>query len=69
MMLPAMFATIAVGVLTWDHFSRLHEVSIWLSVATLGAVIVRMGISFRENTGLMAALHDDADHRLADRAR
>ncbi len=57
---PSIFATIAVGVLTWDHFSRLHEVSIWLSVATLGAVIVRMGISFRENTGLMAALHDDA---------
>ena len=57
---PSIFAAIAVGVLTWDHFSRLHEVSIWLSVATLVAVIVRMGISFRENTGLMAALHDDA---------
>jgi two-component system, cell cycle response regulator len=57
---PSIFAAIAVGVLTWDHFSRLHEVSIWLSVATLGAVIVRMGISFRENTGLMAALRDDA---------
>ena len=57
---PSIFAAIAVGVLTWDHFSRLHEVSIWLSVATLGAVIVRMGISFRENTSLMAVLHDDA---------
>lgn len=60
MVFPSIFAAIAVGVLTWDHFSRLHEVSIWLSAATLGAVIVRMGISFRENTGLMAALHDDA---------
>jgi two-component system cell cycle response regulator len=57
---PSIFAAMAVGVLTWDHFSRLHEVSIWLSVATLAAVIVRMGISFRENAGLMAALHDDA---------
>ncbi len=57
---PSVFAAIAVGVLTWDHFSRLHEVSIWLSVATLVAVILRMGISFRENIGLMAALHDDA---------
>ena len=55
-----MFATIAVGISTWDHFTRLHEISIWLSVATLGAVIVRMGISFRENTGLVAALQDDA---------
>ena len=32
----------------------------WLSVATLVAVIVRMGISFRENNALVAALHDDA---------
>ncbi len=57
---PSIFAAIAVGVLAWDHFSRLHEVSIWLSVATLSAVIVRLAISFRENTSLMAALHDDA---------
>ena len=57
---PSVFAAVAVGVLAWDHFSRLHEVSIWLSVTTLTAVIVRMAISFRENTGLMAALHNDA---------
>ncbi len=57
---PSVFAAIAVGVMTWDHFSRLHEVSVWLSAATLVAVIVRMGISFRENTALMEALHDDA---------
>jgi diguanylate cyclase (GGDEF)-like protein len=57
---PSIFAAIAVGVLVWDHFSRMHEVSIWLSALTLAAVIVRMGISFRENTTLMAALHDDA---------
>jgi two-component system cell cycle response regulator len=56
---PSVCAAIAVGVLTWDHFSRLHEISIWLSVGTLGVVIVRMAISFRENTGLMAALHSD----------
>ncbi len=60
MIFPALFAMIAVGVLTWDHFSRLHEISIWLSATTLVAVIVRMGISFRENTALMAALHGDA---------
>ena len=60
MVFPALFATIAVGVLTWDHFSPLHEVSIWLSASTLLAVIVRMWISFRENATLLAALHDDA---------
>jgi diguanylate cyclase (GGDEF)-like protein len=60
MVFPSIFAAVAVGVLTWDHFNRLHEVSIWLSAATLVAVIFRMGISFRENTSLMGALHDDA---------
>jgi two-component system, cell cycle response regulator len=60
MVFPSIFAAIAVGVLTWDHFNRLHEVSIWLSAATLIAVIVRMGISFRENACLMAALREDA---------
>jgi diguanylate cyclase (GGDEF)-like protein len=60
MLFPAIFAAIAVGVLCWDHFSPQHVVSVWLSVATLAAVILRMGISFRENNALMAALHDDA---------
>ena len=60
MLFPAVFGAIAVGVLCWDHFSRQHVVSVWLSVATLVAVLVRLGISFRENTNLMAALHDDA---------
>ncbi len=60
MVFPAVFAAIAVGVLAWDHFSRQHVVSVWLAVATLAAVIVRMGIAFRENNALMGALHHDA---------
>jgi diguanylate cyclase (GGDEF)-like protein/putative nucleotidyltransferase with HDIG domain len=60
LMFPALFATIAVGVLTWDHFSPLHEISIWLSAITLLTVIVRMWISFRDNNALLTALHDDA---------
>jgi diguanylate cyclase (GGDEF)-like protein len=60
MTFPALFAAIAVGVLVWDHFSRQHEISVWLSAATLAAVIVRMAISFRENSGLLAALDADA---------
>ena len=60
MLFPAIFAAIAVGVLCWDHFSRQHVVSVWLSVVTLVAVIIRMGISFRENNALVTALHDDA---------
>jgi diguanylate cyclase (GGDEF)-like protein len=57
---PSLFGTVAIGVLVWDHFSPQHVVSVWLAVATLAAVIIRMGISFRENTTLMAALEADA---------
>ena len=60
MIFPAVFAAIAVGVMAWDHFNRQHVVSVWLSVATLAALIIRMGISFRENNALMGALHRDA---------
>ncbi|HEY7150954.1 MAG TPA: diguanylate cyclase [Solirubrobacterales bacterium] len=60
MLFPAVFAAIAVGVLCWDHFSPQHVISVWLAVATLIAVIIRLGISFRENNALLAALHDDA---------
>ena len=60
MTFPALFAAIAVGVLVWDHFSPQHEISVWLAVATLAAVILRMAISFRENRALLAALDDDA---------
>jgi two-component system cell cycle response regulator len=57
---PSLFAAIAVGVLVWDHFSPQHEVSVWLAAGTLIAVIVRMAISFRENSSLLSALDDDA---------
>jgi diguanylate cyclase (GGDEF)-like protein len=60
MVFPAVFAAIAVGVLAWDHFNRQHVISVWLAVATLAAVIIRMAISFRENNTLMGALHRDA---------
>jgi diguanylate cyclase (GGDEF)-like protein len=60
MLFPTVFGAIAVGVLCWDHFSRQHVISVWLSVATLAVVLVRLGISFRENSALMAALDDDA---------
>jgi diguanylate cyclase (GGDEF)-like protein len=57
---PASFAVISVGVLVWDHFSRQQGASVWLSAATLIAVIIRMGVSFRENGTLLSALDDDA---------
>ncbi len=57
---PALFGTIAVGVLAWDHYDRLQEASIWLAVATLGAVVLRLALSFRENHVLLGAVRHDA---------
>jgi two-component system cell cycle response regulator len=57
---PTVFTAIAVGVLTWDHYDRLSELSIWLAVATLVAVVLRLVLSFRENGTLLAAVRHDA---------
>jgi diguanylate cyclase (GGDEF)-like protein len=57
---PALFATVAAATLAWDHYNPVHEASVWLAVATLLAVVLRLAISFRENATLMGALHDDA---------
>ena len=57
---PALFGTIAVGVLAWDHYDRLSEASIWLAVATLGAVVLRLALSFRENHALLGAVRHEA---------
>jgi diguanylate cyclase (GGDEF)-like protein len=57
---PTLFTAIAVGVLTWDHYERLSELSIWLAVATLGAVVLRLVLSFGENRALLGAVRRDA---------
>jgi two-component system, cell cycle response regulator len=58
--LPAAFSLVAVGVLAWDHFERLPEEAILLSVATLVAVVLRLGLSFRENSELLETLRSDS---------
>ena len=60
MLFPAVFGAIAVAVLAWDHYERIGEVSVWLAVATLAAVVVRLLISFRENRRLLGAVRHDA---------
>ncbi len=60
MLFPAVFGSVAVGVLAWDHYDRIGEVSIWLAVATLAAVVLRLMLSFRENRALLGAVRHDA---------
>ena len=59
-LLPAVFGAVAVAVLAWDHYERIGAGPIWLAVATLAAVVVRLVLSFRENRILLAAVRHDA---------
>ena len=57
---PIVFSMVAVGVLAWDHYDSLHLAAVWLSVATLGAVVLRLGVSFGMNKRLVSDLHEDS---------
>jgi diguanylate cyclase (GGDEF)-like protein len=60
MFFPALFGSVAVGVLAWDHYERLNEIAVWLAVGTLAAVVLRLVMTFRENQQLLGAVRHDA---------
>jgi diguanylate cyclase (GGDEF)-like protein len=49
---PAVCAFLATGILVYDHFIRVNLLAIVLATATLVLVIVRLGVTFRENRRL-----------------
>jgi diguanylate cyclase (GGDEF)-like protein len=51
---------IGLAVLTYDHFERLNVLAIALAAATLVAVMVRTGMSFRENARILALMRTHA---------
>jgi len=46
---PATFTLIALGLLVYDHFDRLHAVALWFATAAVAAAVVRFALTFREN--------------------
>lgn len=52
--LPASCAAIAVGVLALDHFRQVNLLALILATLTLGGVVARLGLTFRENGRLFA---------------
>jgi two-component system cell cycle response regulator len=52
LVVPATCALVGIGVLVYDHFHRLNLLALVLSTATLLAVVVRLGTTFRENRRL-----------------
>jgi len=56
---PTVCSLAAVAVLVWDHFHRLHALSIGLASVTIALVVLRLALSFRENNRLLRAMHDE----------
>jgi two-component system, cell cycle response regulator len=57
---PAACAIIATGILVYDHFARLNFLAIVLSTATLVLVVVRLALTFRENSRLFELTRQEA---------
>ena len=51
---------VAPAVLAGDDYGDISSASVWLAEATVLAVLIRLGMSFRENNRLMAVLHSDS---------
>jgi diguanylate cyclase (GGDEF)-like protein len=54
LVLPAVFAATALGLLVYDHFSHIDDLGLVLATLTLIAVIVRTAHTFRENMRMLA---------------
>jgi diguanylate cyclase (GGDEF)-like protein len=57
---PAVCALVATGILVYDHFARLNILAVVLATATLGLVIVRLAMTFRENRRLFELTRQEA---------
>jgi two-component system cell cycle response regulator len=60
---PALFAAVALGVLVYDHFDRVHGLALGLSTGAIALVIARMALTFRDN---MRQLSERAEQALSD---
>ncbi len=58
---PTIFGTVALGTLVYDHFRPVNTVALALTTCAVGAVIVRMAMTFRRNTALLDMSRRDAE--------
>lgn len=59
--LPAFSGSLALSLLVYDHYNRLHTVALVLSTLAVAAVIGRMALTFRRNAALLVASRRDAE--------
>ena len=57
---PALGGLVGTGVLVWDHFHRLDVVAVVASAVALGAVVVRLTLTFRENERVFSDVNQQA---------
>jgi diguanylate cyclase (GGDEF)-like protein len=63
LLVPAIFAAVALGLLVYDHFDRVHGLALVLSTGAIALVIARMALTFRDN---MRQLSERAEQALTD---
>jgi diguanylate cyclase (GGDEF)-like protein len=69
LMVPALFATVMIGLFAIEHFSTTSGLATVLWAATMIAVIVRLAISVRENKVLLEQVLTDPLTGLGNRGR
>ena len=57
---PAVCALVATGIFVYDHFARLNLLAVVLATATLGLVVLRLAVTFRENRRLFELTREEA---------
>jgi two-component system, cell cycle response regulator len=57
---PLVCGLIGLGILTYDHFHQLNLLAVSLAGGTIVAVIVRTGMTFRQNTRILELMRDHA---------
>jgi diguanylate cyclase (GGDEF)-like protein/putative nucleotidyltransferase with HDIG domain len=58
--LPAGSALLALGLLIFDHYVALNDLAMWMASASVLAVVVRFGLTFRANLRMLSASEDEA---------
>ena len=58
--LPAGAALLAIGILVLDHYTRQNPLAVWLASAALALVVVRFGLTLRENLRMLRASEQEA---------
>jgi two-component system, cell cycle response regulator len=49
LLVPALFAALALWVLVYDHFTRVHSLALALATGAIALVIARMALTFQDN--------------------